>query len=96
MFFTKPKPIMELIKTGDGNGFGFQGDGKKPSPTKANKTHGLSEMVRSFKHYVTRNVNEINSNRKFKWQRSFDDHIIRNEKELYHIRKYIRNNPINW
>ncbi|NOR46164.1 MAG: hypothetical protein GQ534_11315 [Candidatus Delongbacteria bacterium] len=92
MFSTKPpmfstKPPIEPIKTGDG---------KKPSPTNANKTHGLSEMVRSFKHYVTRNINEINSHTTFKWQRSFNDHIIRNEKELYAIRKYICDNPINW
>ncbi|MDA3885064.1 MAG: hypothetical protein PF638_05660 [Candidatus Delongbacteria bacterium] len=93
---TKPKPNMEFVITGDGNGFGFQGDGKKPSPTKANKTHGLSEMVRSFKHYVTRNFNEINPNTTFKWQRSFNDHIIRNEKELYAIRQYIIDNPLNW
>ena len=64
--------------------------------TNANKTHGLSEMIRSFKHYVTRGFNELNQNRKFKWQRSFNDHIIRNEKELYYIRQYIRDNPMNW
>ncbi|MCK4980584.1 MAG: hypothetical protein KAS62_09315, partial [Candidatus Delongbacteria bacterium] len=75
--------------------------GKKPSPTNANKTHdpkthGLCEMVRSFKHYVTRNFNKLNPNREFKWHRSFNDRIIRNEKELYYIRQYIRNNPKNW
>jgi REP element-mobilizing transposase RayT len=32
----------------------------------------------------------------FKWQRSFHDHIIRNETELYFIRKYIKNNPSKW
>ncbi|MCK5759980.1 MAG: transposase, partial [Candidatus Delongbacteria bacterium] len=71
-------------------------DGKKPSPTNANNTHGLCEMVRSFKHYVTRNINELNPNRNFKWHRSFNDRIIRNEKELYYIRQYICNNPKNW
>jgi len=29
----------------------------------------------------------------FKWQRSFYDRIIRDDKELYFIRNYIRNNP---
>ncbi|MDA3884388.1 MAG: hypothetical protein PF638_02235 [Candidatus Delongbacteria bacterium] len=85
-------------------------DGKKPSPTNAygitlpdmnlktnaNKIHDLSEMVRSFKHYVTRNINKLNPNRKFKWQKSFYDHIIRNDNDLNRIRKYIINNPINW
>lgn len=32
----------------------------------------------------------------FKWQRSFYDRIIRNEKELYHIRDYIEQNPLRW
>ena len=30
------------------------------------------------------------------WQRSFHDHIIRNEKEYLKIWEYIDNNPISW
>ena len=30
------------------------------------------------------------------WQRSFFDHVIRNEKDLNRIREYIRNNPLKW
>ena len=30
------------------------------------------------------------------WQRSYYDHIIRNENELYQIRKYIMENPLKW
>ncbi len=30
------------------------------------------------------------------WQRNYYEHIIRNDKELYETRKYIRNNPIRW
>ncbi|AFH50606.1 Transposase [Ignavibacterium album JCM 16511] len=32
----------------------------------------------------------------FKWQRSYYDRIIRNEKELYYIRQYIEQNPLRW
>jgi hypothetical protein len=32
----------------------------------------------------------------FKWQRSFYDHVIRDERSLFYIRQYIRNNPKNW
>ena len=32
----------------------------------------------------------------FKWQRSFYDHVIRNEESLAEIRKYIQDNPKNW
>ncbi len=30
------------------------------------------------------------------WQRSFYDHIIRNEKSLNEIKEYILNNPATW
>jgi REP element-mobilizing transposase RayT len=30
------------------------------------------------------------------WQKSFHDHIIRNEQEYINIAEYIENNPINW
>jgi REP element-mobilizing transposase RayT len=30
------------------------------------------------------------------WQRNYHDHIIRDERELARIRKYIRNNPLRW
>ena len=32
----------------------------------------------------------------FVWQKSFYDHIIRNEKSLNNIRQYIKNNPLKW
>ncbi|WP_257789787.1 transposase [Prosthecochloris sp. GSB1] len=30
------------------------------------------------------------------WQRNYFERIIRNEREFYNIRAYVRNNPINW
>lgn len=30
------------------------------------------------------------------WQRSFYDHVIRDEPSLHDIREYIHNNPLNW
>ena len=33
-----------------------------------------------------------NSHPNFQWQRNYYEHIIRNEKDLYNIRSYIRNN----
>jgi len=33
--------------------------------------------------------------KEFSWQRSYYDRIIRNEKELYQIRKYIEQNPLS-
>lgn len=30
------------------------------------------------------------------WQRSFYDHVIRDEQSLHDVREYIQNNPLNW
>ena len=30
------------------------------------------------------------------WQRNYYEHIVRNSRELAAIRKYIRDNPMNW
>ena len=30
------------------------------------------------------------------WQRSYYDHVIRNDTDLYETRAYIENNPLNW
>ena len=38
----------------------------------------------------------LNNKVRFEWQKSFYDRIIRNEKELYLIRKYIEDNPLRW
>jgi putative transposase len=38
----------------------------------------------------------LKDDEKFEWQKSFYDRIIRNEKELYQIRKYIQENPLRW
>ena len=68
------------------------GNGLKPFPT-----HGLSEMIPGFKIFSSRKINEeIKNDNKFQWQKSFYDHVIRNETELYRIRDYIKNNPLKW
>ncbi|MEK6733209.1 MAG: transposase, partial [Candidatus Omnitrophota bacterium] len=71
------------------------GNGLKPFPT---KMHGLSEIIRGFKTFSSRRINEkiINDNAHFHWQKSFYDHVIRSEKELIEVREYIVNNPKKW
>lgn len=71
------------------------GNGLKPFPT--GKNHGLSEIIRGFKTFSSRRINELPENdHKFVWQKSFYDHIIRDEESLHNIRQYIRNNPLKW
>lgn len=54
----------------------------------------LSQIMKWFKSISTIKIRTINHI--FRWQKSFYDHIIRNEKSLCAIRRYIRNNPLNW
>lgn len=69
---------------GDPNGRG------NPSPT-------VSDVVGWFKYRATKRINELrNSPGEKVFQRSFYDHIIRNEKDYNEITKYISDNPINW
>jgi putative transposase len=55
----------------------------------------LSNIIGSFKSAVTKHINET-GRIKFSWQPRFYEHIIRNEKELFFIRKYIQENPLKW
>ena len=59
------------------------------------KNNNLSVIIGSHKSTVTKQINRINDNT-FKWQKSFYDHIIRNDESLNNIRTYIINNPATW
>ena len=68
--------------------------GLKPAPT---KRYALSEIVRAFKTYSSRGINELrNSPGKSVWQRSYYEHIIRSESEYQKIGEYILYNPSKW
>jgi len=66
-------------------------------PTNTGRSYGLlSKIIKSFKNTVTREIRRRFRDEKFQWQRSFYDHVIRNEESLYEIRKYVINNPLKW
>ena len=50
----------------------------------------VSTIIGSLKRFVSKETGIS------LWQKSFHDHIIRNEKEFLEICDYIDNNPINW
>ena len=56
----------------------------------------LPKIIHGFKSSVTRYIRQNNSDTSFGWQRSFYDHIIRNERSFENIFEYIRNNPQKW
>lgn len=57
--------------------------------------NSLSVIINQYKGSVKRWANK-NGYSSFVWQSRFYDRIIRNEKELYNIRKYIDQNPLKW
>jgi REP element-mobilizing transposase RayT len=58
------------------------------------KIKSLSEIIGAFKTMSSKELHKKGLT-EFKWQRSFYDRIIRNERELYQIRKYIEQNPLS-
>ena len=69
------------------------GNIQTPCQTRWGKT--LSSAIRGFKIGVTKSIHK-NHDPLFAWQKSYYDHIVRNDQSLRNIRQYIRNNPNNW
>jgi len=58
------------------------------------KIKSLSEIIGAFKTMSSKELH-LKGLEEFKWQRSFYDRIIRDERELYQLRKYIEQNPLS-
>ncbi|SMN17165.1 hypothetical protein CRYPD_15 [uncultured Candidatus Thioglobus sp.] len=52
--------------------------------------------MRGFKTFSSKRINEEDALVKFRWQKSFYDRVIRDQKELDNIRFYIVDNPLKW
>lgn len=59
------------------------------------KIKSLSELLGAYKTTVSKLIH-LAGFTEFKWQRSFHEHIIRDEKEFETISDYIFTNPVNW
>jgi REP element-mobilizing transposase RayT len=71
----------------------FVGAGFKPALTRC----GLSEIVRAFKTFSSRRINEQHGALGSRvWQRNYWERVIRNDEELFRFREYIQNNPMQW
>jgi len=74
------------------------------SPSEAGKEQfsqpvagSLPTVIRTFKAAVTRYARSIREHGDFKvWQRGYYERVIRDERELEEVRKYIANNPAKW
>jgi len=65
------------------------------SSQKNQKILSLSNIIGAFKTTSSKLIHQAGLTN-FAWQRSFYDHVIRNEKYLDKIRLYIQNNPTKW
>ena len=61
--------------------------------TSANPT--LSRIIGAYKSEVSRLIHKSVPNEPI-WQRSFHDHIIRNQRDYERIWNYIHTNPVRW
>ncbi|MBD3300482.1 MAG: hypothetical protein GF347_03970 [Candidatus Moranbacteria bacterium] len=60
--------------------------------------HPLTEIIRGFKTFSSRKINDYLKSKKFsikfQWQRSYHDHIIRNQNSYEKINRYIKYNHL--
>ncbi|MFC1563459.1 transposase [candidate division KSB1 bacterium] len=67
--------------------------GAETAPLRQN----LGKIIAYFKYISTKRTNELRNTPGLKfWQRNYYEHIIRNDDDLYNIRKYITENPLKW
>ncbi|WP_181305145.1 transposase [Rufibacter sp. XAAS-G3-1] len=68
-----------------------------PLPFKS-PSNTIGSIVRGYKAAVTKQINLLKSDEVGidVWQRSYHEHIIRNERSYQHISDYIINNPLQW
>ena len=60
---------------------------------KDGKEINLSKIISGFKQFVVKSLKGNNMN---VWQKSYYEHIIRNEKEYNIVNEYITYNPLKW
>jgi len=95
-FVIMPNHIHGIVKIGDPFNPVFRRGRISASPTTDRTKMLLPKIIQQFKSTVTRKINIIPSNFLFQWQRSYHDHVIRNEESLEKIQEYIRINPEQW
>jgi len=75
---------------------------RRVAPTATQRPRGpepgsIAAIVGSFKSAVAKRINRMRQTRGAAvWQRNYYEHIIRNERALRAIRRYILENPLRW
>ncbi|RMF88108.1 MAG: transposase [Nitrospinota bacterium] len=70
---------------------------RRCAPTPHLVPGSLGVIVRAFKSAVTRRINVLRYTRGVSvWQRNYWEHVIRTERTLEVVRRYIVENPLRW
>lgn len=80
---------------------GVVGTGRAPIPTSGGvpdpRRHALPEIVRAFKAFSARAINLRRGTPGTPvWQRNYYERILRDERALAAVQRYIRENPAKW
>ncbi len=67
-----------------------------PSDAPAKSGGSLSTVVQALKSKAIHDGALLGESCRGLWQRNYYEHVIRDEKELNRLRKYIRQNPLQW
>ena len=98
-FVAMPNHVHGVIRLADDDSPHGVGAGLNPAATRTVRTrpHGLPEVIRGFKAFASRRINEVrNAPGTPVWQRNYYERVIRNERELNAVRQYIQHNPSRW
>ncbi len=80
-YVVMPNHVHMIVIIGSGTG-----EGKNPD---------LNQIIGLYKSAVTRKIHDTDHDLQV-WQRSFHDHVIRNQKDYERIWCYIDTNPMRW
>jgi putative transposase len=67
----------------------------RDSSLQVSKVKSIPELVGAFKTTSSKTIHLVGHS-DFRWQKSYYERVVRDEKELHLIREYINNNPISW
>ncbi len=90
-------PLPDTASGIGGHGHAPLRDAPSPNVPPYRKPKSLGAFIAGFKAAATKRINEMRAMPGAPvWQRNYYEHIIRTEKELETIRRYIINNPRRW
>ncbi len=92
-----PNHLHGVVRLQQVEGSGGDGRTKLAGQQTGPRPRSLSSFVAGFKAAATKRINEFRQTPGAPvWQRSFYEHVIRNEQRLLAIREYIDLNPARW